>query len=624
MNTRGVRSRDAATGDERRALGQRVHFEAMVAVGGAEGGAAFEAESVDVSDQGMRLRTAYLPQLGDQLVCRFDGPDGEVVAVGEVLWATEQAKGGEFGLRFIDLDPETEAALKALSASDDAVAEEEAPAPAVNKGARVRLHIEGLASPMKARVRDSDSKEICVGSSLEFLKLGRTVAVEDVDAGDRREGFVDGVKVEIDAATSVPQLVVSLRFDAAEVGMARSEKKSAAADMEPAPATKIAGNAKADQESEPRPSKREPASEPKPSKKAVAAVEVASDSDDDDDMMLPPNKLRQAQDKAKELTSKAAASIGPAFSKMGSGARGFFASLGGSLAKVQKQREETRRANAPKRVTAPPPSGALTSEGRRVVRDGGKDNDEEMVMQPPKKSKKGIAVGAAAGLALVIGIVGITKAMGGKEEPAAQKPAISAAQQVAGMPPIPGQAATADIPLFGPTPLSTTVQLPKAPVAAATAKADAADEEAGDEDAGEKTALVREWGNGEVKNSKTLRVKLDGPVEGFSAKEIDGGFTLTIPKRKSKSTSSALVRKDKRLAAVDVVNNDAGVEITVKFKGDAPGYKAKVREDKIEIALSGGPASDKSDEKKADKKGDPKKVAKKVDPKKKKKKPGPN
>ena len=619
MNARGVRSRDAATGNERRSLGQRVHFEAMVAVGGAEGGAAFEAESVDVSDQGMRLRTAYLPQLGDQLVCRFDGPDGEVVAVGEVLWATEEAKGGEFGLRFIDLDPETEAALKALSASEEPAVEAEAPKPAVNKGARVRLHIEGLASPMKARVRDSDSKEICVGSSLEFLKLGRTVAVEDVDAGDRREGFVDGVKVEVDAATSVPQLVVSLRFDAAEVGMPRPEKKTAA-ELEPAPVTKAAGP-KAD-ESEPRPSKKEAISEAKPSKKVVAAADTEADaSDDDDDMMLPPNKLKQAQDKAKQLTSRAAASIGPAFSKMGSGARGLFASLGGSLAKVQKAREETRRANAPKRVTAPPPSGALTSEGRRVVRDAGKD-DEEMVMQPPKKSKKGVVVGAAAGLALVIGIVGITKAMGGKEDAAAPKPAVSAAQQVAGMPPIPGQPATADIPLFGPTPLSTTVQLPKAPVAAAatTAKPEVEDEDAADEGAGDKAQLVREWGNGEVKNSKTLRVKLDGPVEGFTAKEVDGGFTLTIPKRKSKSTSSALVRKDKRLSAVDVVNNDAGVEITVKFKGDAPGYKAKVREDKIEIALSGGGGgADKSDDKKAEKKADPKKVAKKPDPKKKKK-----
>ncbi|MBL8744005.1 MAG: hypothetical protein JNK04_23020, partial [Myxococcales bacterium] len=205
---------------------------------------------------------------------------------------------------------------------------------------------------------------------------------------------------------------------------------------------------------------------------------------------------------------------------------------------------------------------------------------------------------------------------------AAPKPVVSAAQQVAGMPPIPGQPATADIPLFGPTPLSTTVQLPKAPVAAAatTAKPEVEDEDAADEGAGDKAQLVREWGNGEVKNSKTLRVKLDGPVEGFTAKEVDGGFTLTIPKRKSKSTSSALVRKDKRLSAVDVVNNDAGVEITVKFKGDAPGYKAKVREDKIEIALSGGGGgADKSDDKKAEKKADPKKVAKKPDPKKKKK-----
>src|SRR5687768_7421730 len=100
MTGRGVRTADAAK-DRRKASGQRVHFEAMVAVGEAEGGSAFEAESVDVSSGGMRLRTAYLPQVGDRLVCRFDGSGTEIVAIGEVLWATEQARGGEFGLKFV-------------------------------------------------------------------------------------------------------------------------------------------------------------------------------------------------------------------------------------------------------------------------------------------------------------------------------------------------------------------------------------------------------------------------------------------------------------------------------------------------------------------------------------------
>ena len=99
-----------ADGVERRKSAHRVHFEALVAVGG-EGNGGFEAESIDVSPEGMRLRTAYVPEVGDKLVCRFDGPGVEIVADGEVAWRVEEAKGGEFGLRFTNLD---EGALEAV------------------------------------------------------------------------------------------------------------------------------------------------------------------------------------------------------------------------------------------------------------------------------------------------------------------------------------------------------------------------------------------------------------------------------------------------------------------------------------------------------------------------------
>ncbi len=623
MMARGNRSRDAAAAKERRALGNRVQFEAMVAVGGAEGGAAFEAESVDVSGQGMRLRTAYLPDIGEQLVCRFDGPEGEIVLVGEVLWATSEEKGGEFGLRFVDLDAETEAQLKAFCAEDVAAEEPMAPpSPPVSKGARVRLHIEGLASPMKARVRSADSKEIAVGSSLEFLKLGRTVAVEDVDAGQRREGFVDGVKVEVDPTSSVPQLVVSLRFDAAEVGLSAARAKpSKEVDAEAAPSTKVTG-APIEKAAEiatkaVSPKKDEaPASAPKSAAKsqaakvAVPAVDSDAEPDAEEAAMLAPNKLRVAQERAKEMTSKAAQQIGPTFSKLGKGARGLLASISGTIQKRREARDEAKRASAPKRVTAPPPSGALTSEGRRVVRQGQDGADEEEAPKPVAKPKRGLMIGAVAGVVVVLGAVGMSKALsGGGPETAAKAPASAEVKPAVGLPPIPGAAATADVPLFGATPLSTVVQVPKAPVVAKTAEPS---EEAGDDEPAEKSELVREWGQGELSNSKTLKMKLDGPIEGFSAKEIEGGFTLTVPKRKSLSTSSALMRKDKRLSAVDVINNQDGVEITIKFKGEPPAYKAKVRSDRIEIALGGEGGT-----KKADKKPDAKKVAAK--PKKKKK-----
>src|SRR5437868_1968022 len=83
----------------------------------------------------------------------------------------------------------------------------------VDPGTRVRLHIDGLGSPMKARVRGSTDAELLVGSNLEFLKVGRTIELEDVDRGGKRPAHIDRVDVEIDRASNVPQLVVTLRYD---------------------------------------------------------------------------------------------------------------------------------------------------------------------------------------------------------------------------------------------------------------------------------------------------------------------------------------------------------------------------------------------------------------------------
>ena len=83
---------------------------------GESAGGGFEAESVDVSPDGMRLRTAYLPEVGDKLHCRFDGMGTEIVAEGEVTWRNEEARGGEFGLRFTGLDGAAADAVRAMCA----------------------------------------------------------------------------------------------------------------------------------------------------------------------------------------------------------------------------------------------------------------------------------------------------------------------------------------------------------------------------------------------------------------------------------------------------------------------------------------------------------------------------
>lgn len=596
----GRAKQGSMNGTERRSTaGHRVQFEALVAVGGSEGGAGFEAESVDVSAEGMRLRTAYLPTVGDRLVCRFDGLEGEVIVEGEVIWATEQQKGGEFAVRFLDLDAETRAILQELcfaeGEGDAKVAEDKSMA-----GTRVRLHIEGLGSPMKARVRSGNEKELLVGSSLEFLKLGRTVELEDVDRQSKREGVVDTVKVEVDPESSVPQLVVSLRFEAAPVTKAASvppPAKAAAEVKGEAPKTKpgIGPEHTSSKSDSSKPIVVDTSTKParaaedlESSGPGTVRAQGTEETVDDDELDFGKSKLRHAGEKAKQMTTQAVSKIGPAFSGLGASAKGMWSKVQSNLAARKEARDEAKRAAAPRRVTAPPPSGALKSSGRKLVRDREENTEMEAdSIQIPVHSKKRAAIGAVVGIALIAGIFGVVKATSGDSEPKTAGAASSASAQVAGN--ANGGTAMGNVPLFGATPLSTTEQVtppPPATAAPANAPPSAAAQAEGDDDE-KSTELTKEWGKGEVKKANTLKIKMDGEVEGIRGEETENGFILHVPGHKATGSTSNLKSKDKHIQSLDVVAHDDETEITVKFKGEPPAYKAKVVGKKIEIEIAG-------------------------------------
>ena len=163
--------------ERREAEGARMPFEGVVEVGGALG-PSFEAQAIDVSQEGIHLRTAYLPELGQPLTCRIEVGSDVVLAAGEVVWRQEEERGGEFGMRFTELDAASEAALKKLVSSEPVFA-------AAAAGTRVRLHIEGLGSPMRARVKGSAAEGLVVGSELGFLQVGKELELEDARTGGK-------------------------------------------------------------------------------------------------------------------------------------------------------------------------------------------------------------------------------------------------------------------------------------------------------------------------------------------------------------------------------------------------------------------------------------------------------
>ncbi|WP_437514084.1 PilZ domain-containing protein [Sorangium sp. So ce1099] len=691
--------RDREGGGERRVgAGQRVRIEALVAVGETSGGG-FEAESIDMSPEGMRLRTAYLPRVGDALICRFDGLGKELVVEGEVCWRAEQARGGEFGLRFTGLDAEAEEAVRAMCSSMDAGAGGSAPALTVpsglapaaetaQRGARVRLHIDGLGSPMKARVRAGGPDDLEVGSNLEFLKVGRSLELEEVEQGTRREAYIDHVKVEVDPATSVPQLVVTLRYEAPraaraprprsasseslppprpsaptlEAGAAarassappqgegaparassappQGERAAARASLAPAPAparepverasvraslAPASAAAEADDDHDgdmsPAPSAREArAADAAPPSAADAAPSSAAEGSDEAGAEpaagAEPSRLRDVGEKAAKAGKAVAGKIAPALA--GAGARAATA-MAGMVARIKARRaaraagedDGAAKDGGPRRMTAPPPAGALKTGRRRVVREEADEAGGEAA-EPPRFNKKAAAIGSFLGLTAVLVVFGAARLLGlhggdaptaGPGETAEGAPALPAASSgapalaAAAAATAPGGVLTANVPLFGATPLSTTEPVPPTPPADPSALAGdplaqgaaipggPGDEDAEEADDDDEQESPREWGQGVVRNPIVLKLKMDGPVEELNGAAGAMGFTVSLPDRRALSSGSGLARKDKRIASVRVVNTPHGAEITLQFKDGVPAYKAKARGDRLEISL---------------------------------------
>ncbi|MEZ4293925.1 MAG: hypothetical protein R3B70_03030 [Polyangiaceae bacterium] len=299
---------------------------------------------------------------------------------------------------------------------------------------------------------------------------------------------------------------------------------------------------------------------------------------------------------------KVADKVGPAISGFGSSAKGAVMKLLDSVRKRREERAEQKaeqkKKDAPRRMTAPPPGGALKADGKRLVRD--EIEDEESLTPPPtKKNKKAALMGSALGLFAVLIVFGITRFIAMRAGTPAEPTPLAATDAPPALAAPNGAVdsaavATANVPLFGATPLSTTETVPTdAPSAMAgnepepgMANEDSAGDEvagAGDEEPGAEG--TREWGEGNVKSPVTLRVKVDGEIEGFNGAKGAMGFTIVLPGRRILSSSSELQKKDKRIATFQIVNKPNAAELTVQFKDGVPAYLARAKDNKLEIML---------------------------------------
>jgi hypothetical protein len=521
--------------EDRRAPGAvRMPFEGLVEVGGALG-PSFEAQAVDVSEDGIHLRTAYLPEQGQPLTCRFDGGPGQsVLASGEVMWAAGADKGGEFGVRFTEMDQESVDALKKIIGVPGAP-------PAVASGSKVRLHIDGLASPMRAKIKDARSTAVTVGSDLGFLQVGRSLELEDAASGAKRPARIDRVDVAVDPSSQVPQLVVTLRYADVDAAPAGADVYVPAA---PAAAAEPAGD-------------------------DLASAEEAS--------------LRM-----KGAVAHTIAQVGPALGRMAERAKTMAALL------AKRQRDRRDEPGAARRTTAPPPNGGLHTSGRRVIRGEGSPSQPDGALPVGLRSNKAKAVVAGAVMVTAIaGALALKKAHGGDAPGQAQATVAAAPIAPPADPAAPALSAAAAPPMQAAAPVPATLAPPPAPVAAdSLASAD-------DTDAPKhkKHLHVPPFGNGPVHHGNVLRLKMDGAIESIEGAQQPTGFAVKLPGRRSLEAAGPLAARDARIAAIKVSNETAGAELTVTFKDGVPNYRVSARGDTLIIALAPVGDLDTKDEK---------------------------
>ncbi|MBX3185897.1 MAG: PilZ domain-containing protein [Labilithrix sp.] len=542
-----------STASDRRAPhASRIPFEGMVEVGGALG-PSFEAQAVNLSEEGMHLRTAYLPEVGQPVTCRFDAGQGMViVAAGEVLWKDDMGDGGEFGIRFTNLDSASTVALQRIIGMVEEGMSLEAP-----QGRKVRLHIDGLASPMRARVKGAQGASVTAFSELGFLQVGKQLDLEDAATGAKRPALIDRVEVEVERETRIPQLVVTLRYD---------DEEAYAAEMDPRiEETTDRGEPPIDEGEMEEPHDADPGAlsqhPPETHDARPSVASAASAMDDERD---------EASKSMKSAFARSAAKVQPALEKWAKRAKTAVAIMAArAKAKTGKSGDDVEI--PVRRTTAPAPGGGLHATGRKVIRG---EIEKDIVEEPAKPrfavTKKKAVVAGAVGLATILAVAAMRK---------------PAPQPTAAAPTVETAAATqrpAPPPLTPPTPEND----PLANAAMGGMGMMPIDPTNPAERSGRHNGKVTPFGNGVVAKGNVLHIKMDGPIDRIQGASQPSGFTVVIPGRKSLDAAGPLASKDSRIAAIRMSNEAAGAELTVTFKDGVPNYQVRAKGDTLEMHLA--------------------------------------
>ncbi len=550
----------------------------------------------------MHVRTSYLPDVGEQLVCRLNHDDHEILVEGRVAWRAEGQDSGEFGIQFTALDADSADVLQSLGEpatketarspiAPEVLDEDSGGAELFAEGARVKLHIDGLGAPMKACVHQGSTRKLRVGSSLEFLKMGRDLQVEDVLEGERRGATVDAVNVVINPTTSVPELVVQLRYEGVSPTPPPAQVDRGVPDFQDEAFTSAASE---NEDDDADPSGELLDDDAAPWEPAAEALRA---------------RLGGAMKSAGAAASKATSVLGSvahsARESMMQATRGAKTSspLRAQSAGATKRRQTTRRA-----VRAAPTH--LRSGIHDLGLAAGKKKSSAARGVPassPEKPRKKMASAVVFGAAfLVFGGSAFAFRTWGGDPPAVAESSADASEVAAG----PATAAVAstskkgapkkeeteggvvaEVPLFGPQamavkPKEEPEQIDLAEAEKRSAAAAVEDQSWDDAEAEVQEPQDAPWGKGRLYLPTIHRIRLDGVGASLAGAVNPDGFTVVVPGRKAMESGKTIQKRDKRIALVSTSNGAQGATVKFEFRGAVPPYRVRLRQDFVEFLIS--------------------------------------
>jgi len=631
---------------ERRATGlARMPITMSVELGHDGWEETYEADAVNLSSSGIGVRAPMLPDVGQRLRCRFRVPElaAPCEAEGEVAWASDAGDAGEFGIRFDALDPAVGEVLARWVASVEGLEDADPDAP---RRPRVKVQLDGVASPIEAEVSVAEGRRVRVEQPLPFLLLGTKATVSGEDAGLRR--VLRSVELKIDGA--VPRLVLELedsRADGAEgTDGEGSEGPSTMVDQ---PVEALLGPALSRASIEPIADDPEtpvdvaipePAPAPRArrhervrreddaaqvvgvERDALAELGVTAAPEDDEEEASLGARLREVGERAGPTLGRLVAALKAGWAALVAGTGPKLRALGVWIARLARALQSTlaarwpalrerlaalRPGSAPKRrVTTAPPE----LEDRKTARAKRSEAAPELTPSRPKVPLRFVLAGGAVLVATAL----VVAAFGGESEepaPLAHEPTL-AIEDEAPSAPAEAPAPASPIPLE-PPPAVAAATPPSPPVLPGTLAASSTEAgrlgaptfpRVGEIPAASPASTPVEapaepeaeplprpggslsFGAADVPHGRTTTLTMSLPITAIEGESSESGFTVNLPGVNSLSRAAPIAAANPSVERAAILNSGDHAVLTVRFvPGRTPAYRVEARGSELVVTI---------------------------------------